>query len=147
GEVIVAWHPERFTGCVAMVTGAASGIGRETARQLAAEGAVVCCADLNESGLAQTNGLLAQAGAAASADPNNVGPETEWQMVMEQIVAARGKLNVLVNCAGVSAAAPVAEMSYADWRRVLSVNLDGAFLATKYGIRTMRTDGGSIVHV
>ncbi len=143
----MARHPGRFTGRVAIVTGAASGIGRETARQLAVEGASVCFADLNESGVAQTVALIAQVGQPASAHRLDVGAEAEWEEVVQQVLVARGRLDVLVNCAGVSAAAPVAEMSYADWRRVLSVNLDGAFLGTKYGIRAMRTAGGSIVHV
>jgi 3(or 17)beta-hydroxysteroid dehydrogenase len=130
-----------------MVTGAASGIGRETALQLAAEGASVSCADLNESGVKQTAGLVAQVGRPASAHCLDVTVEAEWEAVVSQVLATEGRLDVLVNCAGVSAAAPVAELSYAEWRRVLSVNLDGAFLGTKHGIRAMRTAGGSIVHV
>jgi 3(or 17)beta-hydroxysteroid dehydrogenase len=130
-----------------MVTGAASGIGRETARQLAAEGASVCCADLNESGVEQTAALIAPIDRPASAHRLDVTVEAEWEAVVQQILAAHGRLDVLVNCAGVSAAAPVTAMSYADWRRVLSVNLDGAFLGTKCAIGAMRTAGGSIVHV
>jgi Dehydrogenases with different specificities (related to short-chain alcohol dehydrogenases) len=143
----MALRPERFSGRVALVTGAASGIGRETARQLAAEGASVCCADLNQSAVEQTADLIAQAGHQASAHRLDVAVEAEWEAVMQTIQVAHGRLDVLVNCAGISAGAPLAEMSYADWRRVLSVNLDGAFLATKYGLRAMRQSGGSIVHV
>jgi NAD(P)-dependent dehydrogenase (short-subunit alcohol dehydrogenase family) len=130
-----------------MVTGAASGIGRETARRLAAEGAWVCCADLDEPGVEETAGSIAPAGPPAMAHRLDVAVEAQWEAVVQQVLAAHGRLDVLVNCAGVSAAAPLAEMSYADWRRVLSVNLDGAFLGTKYGIRAMRAAGGSIVHV
>jgi NAD(P)-dependent dehydrogenase (short-subunit alcohol dehydrogenase family) len=129
------------------VTGAASGIGRETACQLAAEGASVCCADLNESKVEQTAALIAQVGRTASAHRLDVSVEAEWEAIVQRILATHGRLDLLVNSAGISAAAPVAEMAYADWRRLLSVNLDGAFLATKHGIRAMRTAGGSIVHI
>jgi 3(or 17)beta-hydroxysteroid dehydrogenase len=143
----VTRQPGRFGGRVALVTGAASGIGRETARQLAVEGASVCCADLNEVGVEQTAGLMAQDSQRASAHRLDVGVEAEWEAVVQQILATHGRLDLLVNCAGISAAAPVAEMSFSDWRRVFSVNLDGAFLGTKFGIRAMRAAGGSIVHV
>jgi NAD(P)-dependent dehydrogenase (short-subunit alcohol dehydrogenase family) len=56
-------------------------------------------------------------------------------------------LDILVNCAGVSAAAPLADMAFEDWRRVLAVKLDGAFLGTKHALRAMRPAGGSIIHV
>jgi NAD(P)-dependent dehydrogenase (short-subunit alcohol dehydrogenase family) len=140
-------HPGRFAGRIALVTGAASGIGREAARRLAAEGASVCCADVNEAGSEQTAGLIAQIGRPASSHRLDVAVEAEWEAIVQRILGAHARLDVLVNCAGVSAGAPLAEMAYADWRRVLSVNLDGAFLATKHGIQAMRTNGGSIVHV
>jgi NAD(P)-dependent dehydrogenase (short-subunit alcohol dehydrogenase family) len=137
----------RLTGRVALVTGAASGIGQEAARQFAAEGAAVCCADLNEPKAETTAGSIALLGQQASAHRLDVCVEADWEELVRQILADRGRLDVLVNCAGVSAAAPLTETSFADWRRVLSVNLDGAFLATKHGIRAMRAVGGSIVHV
>jgi NAD(P)-dependent dehydrogenase (short-subunit alcohol dehydrogenase family) len=142
-----AQEPGRFAGRVALVTGAASGIGPETACRLAAEGAAACCADVNEPGIEQTAESIAQHGRLASVHRLDVGVEADWEAAVQQILSVHGRLDVLVNCAGISAAAPVAEMAYADWRRVLAVNLDGAFLATKHGIRAMRTAGGSIVHV
>jgi NAD(P)-dependent dehydrogenase (short-subunit alcohol dehydrogenase family) len=145
--VSAAKEPGRFADRVALVTGAASGIGRETALQLASEGAFVCCADVNESGMEQTAALITRLGRPPSVHRLDVGVETEWENAVHRILAAHGRLDVLVNCAGISAAAPVAEMAYGDWRRVLAVNLDGAFLGTKHAIRAMRTAGGSIVHV
>jgi NAD(P)-dependent dehydrogenase (short-subunit alcohol dehydrogenase family) len=140
-------EPGRFAGRVALVTGAASGIGLETARQLAAEGASVCCADLNEPGAEQAAGAISQPGRPASAHRLDVSAEGDWEAVLQAVLGSHGRLDVLVNCAGVSAGAPLAEMTFSDWRRVLSVNLDGAFLATRSGIRAMRAAGGSIVHV
>lgn len=136
---------QRFTDRVALVTGAASGIGRETARQLAAEGARVCCADLNAAGAADTAALIGEP--HASACRLDVAVEAEWEAVLQQVLAAHGRLDVLVNSAGISAASPVAEMTYADWRRVFSVNLDGVFLGTKHALRAMQSRDGSIVNV
>jgi len=140
-------EPARFASRVAIVSGAASGIGRETARRLAIEGAVVCCADVNEAGIGETAESIARLGRPASVQRLDVSVEAEWEAAVEETLSAHGRLDILVNCAGISTAAPVAEMAYADWRRVLAVNLDGAFLATKHAIRAMRTAGGSIVHV
>jgi NAD(P)-dependent dehydrogenase (short-subunit alcohol dehydrogenase family) len=129
------------------VSGAASGIGRETARRLAIEGAAVCCADVNEAGIGETAEWIARLGGPVSVQRLDVSVEMDWEAAVEETLSAHGRLDILVNCAGISTAAPVAEMAYADWRRVLAVNLDGAFLATKHAIRAMRTAGGSIVHV
>jgi NAD(P)-dependent dehydrogenase (short-subunit alcohol dehydrogenase family) len=134
----------QFRDRVALVTGAASGIGRETAIQLAAEGAVACCADLDRMGAEQTATLI---GPPALAHLLDVTVEEHWDAVVQQILTKQERLDIVVNCAGISAASPLTEMAFADWRRVLAVNLDGAFLATKYGIRAMRASGGSVVHV
>lgn len=77
----------------------------------------------------------------------DVTSEDEWAAALARITNASGHLDVLVNSAGLSFAAPVADMTLADWRRVLAVNLDGVFLGTKHAIRAMTPRGGAIVNV
>ncbi len=144
GDVAVPRADSRFAGRVALVTGAGSGIGRATARQFAAEGAVVICADVNEPTARAT---ATAAGPSASAKRLDVTDEENWEAVVQGVVAGHGRLDILVNSAGVTAGAPLTETTLADWRRVLSVNLDGAFLGTKHAVRAMRATGGSVVHV
>jgi NAD(P)-dependent dehydrogenase (short-subunit alcohol dehydrogenase family) len=135
---------DRFIGRVALVTGAGSGIGRATALGLASEGAVVACTDMNESAARAT---AHDAGPTAKAHQLDVANEADWEVVVQAVLASHGRLDILVNSAGVSAASPVPETTFAEWRRVLGVNLDGAFLATKHAMRAMRALGGSIIHV
>lgn len=133
----------RFAGKSALVTGAGSGIGRATAITLAGEGAFVLAADVNHPAAQATAGEVST-GAATKLD---VTDEADWEAAVRQLLAASGRFDILVNSAGVSAGSPLAEMPMADWRRVLAVNLDGAFLGTKHAIRAMRSTGGSIIHV
>jgi len=133
---------QRVEGKVALVVGAASGIGRATSIVLAKNGAIVWCADLNAEGAGET--AAAVGGKSARLD---VTREADWETVIATVLRGNGRLDILVNTAGVSFGCPVADMSLDDWRRVLQVNLDGAFLGTKHGIRAMRPTGGSIVHV
>jgi NAD(P)-dependent dehydrogenase (short-subunit alcohol dehydrogenase family) len=134
----------RFAGKTALVTGAGSGIGRETAVQLAAGGAHVIAADMDSTAVRKTVEAIGPTATFARLD---VTQEADWEAAIQELLGARGRLDTLVNSAGVSAGAPLAEMTLADWRRVLAVNLDGAFLATKYALSAMRPTGGSIVHV
>ena len=139
----------RVAGKVAVVTGAGSGIGRATAITLAAHGAAVACADLNLTGAQETAAVISAAGGAGWAYRLDVTAESSWQELMEQILRAQGRLDIAVNCAGLSFACPVSDMSLEDWRRLMAVNLEGAFLGTKYAVRAMRPSGrgGSIVNV
>ena len=131
----------------ALVTGAGSGIGASTALLLAKEGVHVCCADLEYSAAEATARSVAGQGCRASSHALDVREEPQWETVIEQVLRAHGSLGILVNCAGISAASPLAETPLAEWRRVLATNLDGAFLATKHGVRVMRETGGVIVHI
>ena len=134
----------RFAGRVALVTGAGSGIGRATALRLAREGGLVYCADLNETA---ARAVAEEAGAESAHIKLDVTDEPSWEAAISVILARCSRLDLLVNSAGISAGAPLPDMTFAEWRRVLSVNLDGAFLATKHALRAMRSTGGSIVHV
>lgn len=134
----------RFEGKVALITGAGSGIGRASAEALAGEGARVFCADIDGTAARKTAEGI---GPAATALTLDVADESHWTRAMETILSAAGRLEILVNSAGVSAGAPLAEMSLADWKRVLSVNLDGSFLATRHALQAMASSGGSVVLV
>ena len=120
-----------LTGKVALVTGAASGIGAATAALLSARGATVVATDRTLAGDARLD----------------VTVESEWESRVAATLARHGRLDLLVHAAGISAGAPLTEMRYDDWRRVLAVNLDGAFLAVKHALRAMRPTGGAIVLV
>jgi NAD(P)-dependent dehydrogenase (short-subunit alcohol dehydrogenase family) len=133
---------------VALVTGAGSGIGRATATLLAYEGASVFVADINEQAAQVAAGDITAAGGKAEPLALDVADEGAWRQAMDRILATHKRLDIVVNNAGVSFAKSVADMSLAEWRRILTVNLDGVFLGTKHGIRAMQAGhGGSIINV
>jgi NAD(P)-dependent dehydrogenase (short-subunit alcohol dehydrogenase family) len=133
---------------VALVTGSGSGIGRAVAVLLAREGATALVADVNEQAARTVAAEIASAGGKAEPLPLDVTDEAAWKKATERALADHGRLDILVNSAGVPSGGTVAETSLEEWRRVLAVNLDGVFLGTKYGIRAMRAgQGGSIVNV
>jgi NAD(P)-dependent dehydrogenase (short-subunit alcohol dehydrogenase family) len=132
---------------VALVTGAASGIGRATALLLAQEGATVIAADINVTAAGRVASEIREAGGEAEYAELDVANETAWAAIIAKVRSAHQRLDVLVNNAGVSFAKPVAETTLSEWRRVLAVNLDGVFLGTKLAINAMKSTGGSIVNV
>lgn len=137
---------DRVKGKVAIITGAASGLGRAAALLLAKEGAKVIVADINEGGgKAVVDEILAQGGEALFMK-HDVTSESDWSEVIEKTLSEFGKLDILVNNAGVMLIKEIKDMSLEEWRRLMSVNLDGVFLGTKYAIRAMKRSGGSIVN-
>jgi NAD(P)-dependent dehydrogenase (short-subunit alcohol dehydrogenase family) len=105
-------------------------------------------ADLNEPVARAAAAEVTAAGGKAESLPLDVTQEAAWQGATEHALATHGRLDVVVNSAGVPFGGQVAETSLEEWRSVLAVNLDGVFLGTKYGIRAMRAGkGGSIVNV
>jgi len=132
-----------LAGRIALVTGAASGIGAAVTARLRTSGARVYGADLTLPPDGSTSHHEAETRSIAL----DVREEAHWVAAVETILAEQDRLDILINCVGVSAGSPLAETTLAEWRRVLSTNLDGAFLATKHGIRAMRAAGGAIVHV
>lgn len=147
----------RLLDRVALVTGAASGIGRATAIALGRAGARVCVTDRDTAGAeavaadvaALTEGSPRKLSAApAFGHRLDVTDESEWEAAMAAVLDRWGRLDVLVANAGISAAAPITDTSLEAWRRVTATNLDGAFLAVKHGARAMGDgEGGSIVVV
>lgn len=134
---------------VAIVTGAASGIGRETTIALAAEGCRVMATDIDGAGGAETVSRVTQAGGVAEFRHHDVVNEGAWIAVVADSVAAWGRLDILVNNAGIGSGHLVTDMSLEAWNRQLAINLTGPFLGTKHAIPAMRAGGrgGSIINI
>jgi 3(or 17)beta-hydroxysteroid dehydrogenase len=135
----------RVDGKVAIVTGAASGIGRACARRLAAEGARVVATDRDE---ARGAAVGAELGAPHAFRALDVTDETAWARVVDETVAAHGRLDVLVNAAGIGIVADIERATLKEWRLVNAVNGDGVFLGCRAAFGPMKASGGgSIVNI
>ena len=135
----------RFDGKIALVTGAASGIGKETARQFAAEGAWVAIADINEAEGQASAKALGPSGFYVHLDVTN---EQSWQDALAAVEARFGGLHVLVNAAGISPGDTIEDASLEHWHKVHAICLDGVFLGCKHGIPLIdRSGGGAIVNI
>jgi 3-hydroxybutyrate dehydrogenase len=137
----------RLTNKVAVVTGAASGIGKEIARVFACEGAKVVIADHNQERADQVASELGSERAIGVAV--DVSDETQVEKCFARSVAAFGQVDILVSNAGIQSVAPVEEFDFAKWRQMLAVHLDGAFLTTRAALRPMypRGRGGTILYM
>lgn len=143
---------QRVKGKVALITGAAQGIGKSVAQVLAREGAQVILSDVCDS-----SGKTAaqEIGHGAIYLPLDVQKEAAWQFVMQEIIRRFGKLNILVNNAGITGfqdgfgPQDPEHASLASWRNVFAVNADGVFLGCKHAIATIKQSGevGSIVNI
>ena len=135
----------RLTDRVAIVTGAARGIGRGIATEFVNEGASVLVADVDEHGGHETVKELEAAGGTAAFQPCDVADEDDVRRLVEAATARFGRLDVLVNNAAVGVYQPVHEAATEDFDRALAVNLRGPFLCTKHAAQAMR--GGAIVNI
>ena len=117
------------SGKTALVTGAATGIGRSCALALAAAGAKLIVTDIDVSGVEKTAKMITDAGGQARSLTQDVSQESVWLEIMESLQKTEGQLNILVNNAGIAIGGPVTEMSLEDWRRQNAINLDGVFWA------------------
>jgi Short-chain alcohol dehydrogenase of unknown specificity len=141
-------HIGRIKEKVALITGAASGIGEAVAGLFAREGARVALADLNLAGAQATAREIIAQGGEALALALDVSSATDWQRVVAELLNQWGRLDILVNNAGISFAKPLVDMTLDEWRKLMAVNLDGVFLGTQQAIRVMRqAGGGSIINV
>ena len=145
----------RLADRVAVVTGAASGIGRAAAIRLAAEGAAVVLGDIDEAGAGATAAQITDraaegpgAGGRATAVRTDVSSSGDVQRLVSTAVETYGRLDILVNNAGIAVAGSVTETSEADWDRVLAVNLRSVWLGMKHAIPHLRAaGGGSIINL
>ena len=139
----------RMKDQVAIVTGAASGIGREIAHAYAREGAKVAVADLRLDAAQAVVGELQAQGATAMAVAMDVSSEAQVDAGVAEVVQRLGGVDVLVSNAGIQIIAPVDELTFEQWRRMLGIHLDGAFLTTRACLRHMYKSGrgGSILYM
>ena len=136
----------RFDGRVALVTGAASGIGRATAERLAIEGARVFCADRNEKGVIETAAKIRESGGEASAAACDVSDESSVVSTVAAVVAKYGALHALANVAGIGGFQRTLDVTLAEWNRFLSVNLTGTFLMCQKSLPHLLASKGAIVN-
>jgi NAD(P)-dependent dehydrogenase (short-subunit alcohol dehydrogenase family) len=138
----------RVAGKVALITGGASGLGAESARRLAREGAKVVLTDLAaEAGQTVADEILAAGGTAAFL-AHDVTDEMRWAEVVAWTVERFGRLDVLVNSAGVGGGEPILEATLEGFRRITGINLDGTFLGVRHAAPVMAAaGGGSIVNL
>ncbi len=130
-------------GKIAVITGAGSGMGRAAAEVFVREGARVLAADIS----GHQDETAAALGSAAVACQVDVSKEAEVEAMFAAALEAFGRVDAMLNVAGIAGAAPLAELTVADFERLLSVNLTGVMLGTKHGIRAMLpTGGGAIVN-
>lgn len=136
-------------GKVALITGAASGIGEQCARQLAKDGASVVIADLNLDAAQKVAASIKAAGGQAIAVAMDVTSEDVVNAGIEEAVATLGGLDVLVSNAGIQIVNPIEDYAFEDWKKMLAIHLDGAFLTTRAAIRHMYASGkgGAIIYM
>jgi 3-hydroxybutyrate dehydrogenase len=129
----------RFDGRVGIVTGAASGIGKEIAVRFAAEGGIPVIADLHLKAAEETAGEIKSRGADAFAVAMNVADEKQVEKGVADTVAKYGKVDILISNAGIQIVHPLVDFPFEEWKKLLAIHLDGAFLTTKACLKHMYT--------
>jgi NAD(P)-dependent dehydrogenase (short-subunit alcohol dehydrogenase family) len=136
----------RMDGQIALVTGGASGLGTGIAQRFVEEGAIVTITDIQVE-----KGQQVAADLGATFMQHNVTDEDQWRSIIATVVEQHGRLDTLVNNAGIFNNCPVDEMLLEDWQRVINVNLTGVFLGCKYGVAALKKNpgnsGGSIINM
>jgi 3-hydroxybutyrate dehydrogenase len=133
----------------AFITGAASGIGREIAIMFAREGAKVVIADLNKEAADATAAELRAQGGQAIGVAVDVTNEEQVDAGVQEAVSAFGPIDILISNAGIQIVHPIEEFTYAEWKKMLAIHLDGAFLTTRACLKSMYASGrgGSVIYM
>ena len=138
----------RLNGKVAIITGAASGIGKDIAHVFAREGAKVAIADLNQQAADATAREIDRTGKRAIGVLMDVTDEQQVDAGTSKVIDAFGSLDVLVSNAGIQIVAPLVEYEFAKWKKMLAIHLDGAFLTTRAALRQMyKQHSGSVIYM
>jgi len=140
-------HADRLHGKIALVTGAASGIGLATAQRFAAEGAQVYCSDVQLEGCEAAAKSIREAGGNATAVACNVTRSEECDSAVATVVAGAGSLDILANIAGIGIYRHATDYSDDEWRRVIEVNLNGSFFMCRAAIPHLLESNGAIVNM
>jgi len=138
---------QRFRGKTALVTGAGSGLGRAVALRLAAEGGAIACMDIAGDAAEATAAEIASTDGRAHAYQVDVSDPESVRRGVDAAARDLGRPEVLVNCAGIGKFAHSHEMPYADWARIIGVNLTGSFLMSQAALRHFLEGGGNIVNI
>lgn len=138
-----------LTGKVAFVTGAASGLGKEIAMEYVRAGAAVAIADINQASADATAAEITKAGGKAIGVAADVTDEAQVEAAVAKTIQAFGNIDILVSNAGIQIVHPVHEFTFSDWKKMLAIHLDGAFLTTRACMRQMIASGkgGSIIYM
>jgi 3-hydroxybutyrate dehydrogenase len=136
-------------GKVALITGAASGIGKEIALEYAKQGAKIVIADLNLDAATAAAAEITGAGGTAMAVAMNVTDEAQVDKGVADTVAAYGGIDILISNAGIQIVHPIVDFPYADWQKLMAIHADGAFLTTRAAMRAMiaAKRGGVIIYM
>jgi len=139
----------KLTGKVAFVTGAASGLGKEIALEYVRAGASVAIADINQAAADAAAAEITKSGGKAIGLAVDVTSEEQVESGVARTIEEFGNVDILVSNAGIQIVHPIEEFSYAEWKRMLAIHLDGAFLTTKACVRQMKKSGkgGSLIYM
>ena len=135
----------RVAGKIAIVSGAAAGIGRATALRLAEEGAKICLGDIDRTGAESCAADIRARGGEAFPLALDVAEEADWRRIINATVERFGGLDILVNNAGIAFAAGLEETTTEQWRRIMAVNVDSVFFGCKFALPAMRESGGGAI--
>ncbi|MGF6242483.1 MULTISPECIES: 3-hydroxybutyrate dehydrogenase [Paraburkholderia] len=138
-----------LNGKVAVVTGAASGIGKQIALTLSAAGAAIAIADLNQDGANAVAEEIKQAGGKAIGVAMDVTNEEAVNQGIDKVAAEFGSIDILISNAGIQIVNPIENYAFSDWKKMQAIHVDGAFLTTKAALKHMYKDdrGGTVIYM